>query len=122
MTVSMSVLIMNEGFNRRVGTKHGKGRQMIATQEIVGQMLRSSKGRARVLASISIQEENSAWLASRYDELREKYKDMFVAVHRGKVIAADHDIDKVIMQTETKSYAEVVALALIAGKRPLLIL
>jgi hypothetical protein len=95
---------------------------MQATQEILGQILSSDKAKAKVLASITVHGENSGWLESRYDKLRGKYKGMFVAVHKGKIIAADRDFDKVMMKIESESCAEVAALALIADKRPLLIL
>jgi uncharacterized protein YlzI (FlbEa/FlbD family) len=35
------------------------------------------------------------WLREHYQELQEKYPDMYVAIYEGKVIAADRDFGKV---------------------------
>jgi len=50
---------------------------------------------------LGILAENTVWLVTRYDELRAKYPNEYVAVHNKRVL--DHDVDMFSLLERLKS-------------------
>jgi len=46
--------------------------------------------------------EDVEWIRRHYEELQEKYPGMYVAVHRGRVIAASKDYSEVVKLASRK--------------------
>ncbi len=52
--------------------------------------------RKKLISTIKTAEDNMKWLVENYDKLKLKYRDSWVAVRHGKVVAADKDHAKLL--------------------------
>lgn len=96
---------------------------MATTHQMVSAIMRSPTKKDEMSKKIMIRQRNSSWLVANYDALRGQYKDNFVAVHRRKVVAYAPNLDELTAKLKAiHPDIEIFATALIAEKRPLLIL
>ena len=58
-----------------------------------------------LLRTLSSYEENTKWLSHRYDELKQKYDDEWVAVLNRSVIGHDRDLNRLVERLR-KGYSE----------------
>jgi len=58
-----------------------------------------------LVQTLSKYEENVKWLSQRYDELKQKYKDEWVAVMNRSVIDHDKSLDRLVHRLR-KNYQE----------------
>ncbi len=55
-----------------------------------------TKEREKLASSLKNAEGNMRWLVENYGRLRRKYRDSWVAIRNGKVIASDRDHSKLL--------------------------
>ncbi len=58
------------------------------------------KERKKLVSSLKTAEDNMKWLVDNYDRLKRKYRESWVAVHDGKVVAADKDHARLLKMLE----------------------
>ena len=56
----------------------------------------SKNERRKLISSFKTAEDNMKWLVDKYDRLKEKYGDSWVAVREGKVVAHDKEYDRLL--------------------------
>jgi uncharacterized protein DUF5678 len=56
--------------------------------------------RKKLASSLKTAEDNMKWLVNNYDKLKLKYRDSWVAVRDGKVVAADKDHARLLKMLE----------------------
>ena len=97
--------------------------KLATTKEIVSNIMKSPEKKQEIAKKIRIRQVNASWLVANYDNLRPKYKNNFIAVHRRKVVAYDPDLKVLTHKLEAiRKDRDIFATALIAEKRPVLIL
>ncbi len=56
--------------------------------------------RKKLVSSLRTAEDNMKWLVDNYDRLKRKYRDSWVAVRDGRVVAADKDHARLLKTLE----------------------
>ncbi len=56
--------------------------------------------RKKLISSLKTAEANMKWLVENYDKLKRKYRDSWVAIRDGKVVAADKDHARLLQMLE----------------------
>ncbi len=56
--------------------------------------------RKKLISSLKTAEDNMKWLVENYDRLRRKYRDSWVAIREGRVVAANKDHAKLLQMLE----------------------
>jgi len=59
-------------------------------------------GMESVVAVLSSYEENTKWLCRHYEELKEKFKDEWVAVLDKRVVDPNHDLSMLVKRLRSK--------------------
>jgi hypothetical protein len=96
---------------------------LATTEQMVSSIMKSPAKKDEVAKKIMTRQRNLSWLVANYDKLRPDYKNNFVAVHRRKVVAYAPDLEELTRKLkEMCPDTGIFATALIAEKRPLLIL
>ena len=51
---------------------------------------------SKVHAALRVKRANHEWLDNHRNELRQKFGNQYVAIHRGAVVAADHEFPRML--------------------------